>query len=103
MWRVGKGAGWIWIFILLNGIIGLVGVLSFPFRSFTARDTRGTWALRIWSGMFFLMLVISLSYAICTPPLQAPDEPAHLLTLLADIGSTSSSRSVAKWGAATHF
>jgi hypothetical protein len=67
VWNVADGAAWIWMSVLCAGILFAAGCLALPERSAP--------------GIACVALALATLYVTLTPPLQAPDEPAHLLGL----------------------
>ena len=97
VWDVSDSSAWIWGSVglaLMLIVAGSVGVN--PARPSTSAIGRAT-------GVGALALGLALLYAVLVPPLQAPDEPDHMLTFAAGEGRQDLADTLATLARLGHF
>ena len=93
VWNIAADPTWIWATLLVAGSLTAVSILLLTSK--TERLARGALASAS------LALALGLLYATFVPPLQAPDEPAHLLAFANSTGRpqmTEAAKTLARRG-----
>jgi hypothetical protein len=93
VWFEDTATGWLWLTLALAAVLAGRGtaVLIAARKVPTPAQTFG------------LALALALTYAVLTPPLQAPDEPTHLLTFARVTAQSRLADEAARWSWRTHF
>jgi len=92
MWNIPER--WLWICLSVGGVFLIAGA------GLAVMDMR---PLRAAGSAFCLATGLALVYAVVVPPLQAPDEPDHLLSFSVLTGRAAMPSAEAAWAQRVHF
>ena len=100
LWNVTPNV--LWARLRGIGVVVFAGVLLLVWRT-PPSATRRWQIARATAGAALLMTGLALAHAILFPPLQAPDEPDHLLSLAARHGDAAMAAETEALARKTHF
>lgn len=102
MWNV-RRPPWIWYAIGTAAILLFLGGSMTPYRARAAHVSPSAFLLRTSIGSGCIAAALGMTYTVCAPPFQAPDEPIHVLafsqlTSRPEFGATGQ-----EWSRRIHF
>ncbi len=101
MWEISSSPAWLWG--ALGGVFGLVAAGGFLIRR-GAVDPRARGRTAVSAvGAVAVATGLAVAYAVVVPPLQAPDEPDHLLSFADLVRRPAMKTQTADWARRTHF
>lgn len=88
VWNIAADPTWIWVTLVVAGGLTALGVLLLTRRTDGGASDRAD-IFRGAAACASLAFALGILYATFVPPLQAPDEPAHLLAFANSSGRAS--------------
>lgn len=80
LWQISAAPTWIWQLVAVACLLWLVASIVTANTEATELGNRLRYGVRAALGTGCAAAALGLSYAVLVPPLQAPDEPSHLLS-----------------------
>jgi hypothetical protein len=106
MWQLSDSVQWIWLVVLLAGLLVFAAGLCLPVAAAPAvgrRLARFRHAARATASATLVALALGLLYTVLVPPMMAPDEPYHLAGFGAINGGVPSLAQIRDWSKTTHL